>query len=270
MNALVRCSALLLLCCISLIAQSSSESAIPPIDKIIDRVQHNIESNWNSVPAFFCDEHITAKTVVKKKVVREGQVDSVLRAIRTKYEGGQNDFSESREIKLVNNRPPVSQDLSQLGLPVWSNGTFTGTLGALFGAEYRPCLDFKVGGTDKLGDTAVLLLKASVRENASSLGGRCAYDPQFHVTFWLEQNSMQVVRTQTSPFHNGRNPEGTAMTVSSEFGRIAIDGKTYWMPKRVTQELVISPKQRKVYVAEYSNYHKFTVTTNILQYDVVE
>jgi hypothetical protein len=55
-----------------------------------------------------------------------------------------------------------------------------------------------------------------------------------------------------------------------DFFRISIDGKPYWMPAVARTQLVSTQKPRKlVYIAEYSNYHKFSASTKVLLDDVV-
>ncbi len=74
---------------------------------------------------------------------------------------------------------------------------------------------------------------------------------------WIDLESMHLVRLERR-YQNLPAPAGV-LAVQVDYAPVVINGKTYWMPKRVRTEQTQRTSKNPVtgqYVAEYSHYQK--------------
>jgi hypothetical protein len=81
---------------------------------------------------------------------------------------------------------------------------------------------------------------------------------------WIDPLSMNVVRLELQ-YLDPPVPEGV-LTVRVDYAEVAINEKKFWMPKTLRAEQTVPNPKMPVggeYVAEYSNYQQFKVSTRI-------
>lgn len=81
---------------------------------------------------------------------------------------------------------------------------------------------------------------------------------------WIDLSSMNVLRLEIQ-YLDPPMPEGV-LSLAVDCAPVVIQEKTFWMPRTVTAEQTIPNPKVPVggqYVAEYSNYQEFKVSTKI-------
>jgi hypothetical protein len=269
MKAPARYSVLILLLCAGVLAQDGAKQPLTSVDEIVSRVQHNVEQTLTSLPDFLCDEQITNQEIYKGKLRFEKKAVSVIRSIRTKHAGTENDFEESREVRTINGKPAEGQELD---LPFAVNGASGAALATVFGPGNIRCFDFRVTGSEQRMGNTVLVLSVTGKENAKDLGGACASKtPGAGGTLLIATEEMQVVSMDHGwrPLKLHRTADGETVNGivrwSVEFRPVTIGERSFWMPATSRAEAVMKDSPRRLlYLAEYSNYHKFNVTAKIV------
>lgn len=256
----------------------AQEARGPAAADIVSRVQKNVAAFQILLPDFICDERVTSQTIEKAKVTEEERVISSFRVTRRKspVRSASPMFLESREVisATVNGKPTTVRNYV---LPLGVRGGFSDDLLYFFDKEKEKCFDFELAGSEEIRGRTALVLSIRVKDNVGLIGGKCSSLPPGKTSkAWVDSESMQVLRLQmfstrilmyTTPWNRGHNGE-YLFYPSIDYAEAFINGTPYWMPAAKRGEFVKSKEQRSyLYVVEYSNYHKFQVSTNVLPAD---
>lgn len=244
----------------ALLAQSSETKTLG-IDEIVSRVQANVEKYNASLPDLICHERRISGELHKGKLKRTHQIDSELSLVRKKIPDAHGSFEESRTIKLIDGK--ISQT-THVKLPLGVTDAIVNSLNSDFGVERAKCYSYSFLGTEKLHEQAVFVIGFTEPLDISPLSSRCQHTPGATGKAWIDAESMQVLRTER------RDPdrpdlEHATVTWSVEYSPVSFGGTPFWVPKTVSSDLRFPNKPEVLqYRAEYSNYHKFGVTSKIL------
>jgi hypothetical protein len=248
----------LYLCCLG------HAGTIPTLDEILPRVQEHVREFEFSLPDFMCNERITSGKAIGSKINGQTIINSVFRGTQNKDELGR-PFTESREIKTINGKPaPKDQPLK---VPFFFGGGFSSILDATFGEDNIPYHNYKVIGVEKVDGKAALVIKFSTKDGQQKVHfeflGNTFVSKDIGKA-WIDQESMHVARLERR-YLNLPPPYGV-LAITVDYGPVAFNGKTFWMPRMVRVEETQINSRHPVsaqYIAEYSNYQKFGVSTKM-------
>jgi hypothetical protein len=250
-----------------LVALSSAccAQSAPKLNEILPRVQDHVKEFENSLPDFICDERITSRELMAGTVIHETVIDSTFRGTQSK-DGGDKPFTEWREIHTIDGRPvPKGQQLTG---PFFFGGGFSSMLDAIFSVRNAQYFNYKVIGTEKIDDDVAVVVKFETKKGQKALVHQELFGSQITLKgsgkAWIDPASMNVVRLELQ-YLDPPVPEGV-LVVRVDYAEAVINEKKFWMPKTLTaQQTVPNPKVPVggQYIAEYSNYQQFKVSTRI-------
>ena len=245
-----------------------STQDLPKLDHVLLRVRDHISEFERTLPDFVCDETITSRELMGGRVQHETVIDSTFMGRQRKVETGV-PFTESREIRTVDGRAAAKGQ--QLVAPFLFGGGFSSILHEIFARENAPYFHYKIIGTEKFEGRAAVIVRLETRHGQKRLLYREMFGSQVVLKgrgrAWIDLESMNVLRLELQ-YLDPPSPEGE-LSVSVDYAPVAINGKTFWMPRKVTAEQTISNPKMPVggqYVADYSNYHQFNVSVHF-QYE---
>lgn len=242
--------------------------AIPSVDEALARIRENVARFETSLPDFLCSERVTSRRVINGKTTAEVVSDSTI-------VGTLKGFIESREIAAVNGKK-VSKAHNLKGPYIYLGG-FSSMLILTFGSKWTAYHDYKIAGMETVDGRSLLAVEFTTREAQKELtqefwhGGmlktqRKALPCRDTGKAWVDPESMQVVRLQTS--HLNLPDWVQSEKVSTDYAPVTIDGKPFWMPKSTRAEDVEPSRNPKVpayntCIAQYANYRKFEASAAI-------
>ncbi len=271
---------------LTLLALSLLLAAIPcnaqqkalTVDAVLARVRENIAEFKKSVPAFVSDESVVSQRFVGDKLKDERKTESSFEV----KPRGTGEMDESRTIRLVDGKIAKSQKLVlQKVLPF---GAFTGYTYALRFIDDK-CLTYRLGEMQG-ADRTILVL---AMPNLESVG--CHYVSSFSMKALVDPQSFQILRLEytvqdcevhiwlqgiiaITPFLPCVLSKDKVVTDVEEYARVELGGKTFWLPKTVTDDLKSTDDSKKpvhgYYEAHYTNYHLFAVSSTLLPGDVFQ
>jgi hypothetical protein len=239
---------------------------IPTLDQILSRAQDNVREFEFLLPNFICNEKITSQALTGSKLMRRTIIDSDFKG--TQEPGGQDKpFTESREIRAIDGRSVGKSQ--QLTGPFLFGGGFSSILDMTFAQKNIPYHNYKITGIEKIGGKSLVVVefatKADQKELNLEIEGRKLLDRDTGKA-WIDPESMHVVRIECR--YLNLPPPAQVLDVSVDYAKVLINGKTFWMPKTVrAEEVMTGPREKQPvkgqYAAEYSNYRKFEVSVEI-------
>jgi hypothetical protein len=233
----------------------------PTIDDILARVQANTGEFESSLPDFVCDERVTSRRITNGKVDRETITESHFAGVQQKTRGM--NFSEKREVVSINGAP-VSKGRGLSG-PFIFGGGFSSVLNQTFSMKYVPFHNYKFAGSETLEDRPVIVIEFATKEGQDALwfdfGGKALVEKDTGKA-WVDPQSMQLLRLERRYLNC---PSGYGQLLAQvDYGSVSIAGKAFWMPKSVRAESGKKDSNRvATYLAEYSNYRRFDVSSGI-------
>ena len=244
---------------------ASLSQSLPKLNQILPRVQEHVKEFEHSLPDFICDERITSRELMAGTVIHETLIDSTFRGTQNK-DGKDKPFTEWREIHTIDGRPaPKSQQLTG---PFFFGGGFSSVLDAIFSPKNSQYFNYKVIGTEKVDEDVAVVIKFETKKGQTALLHRELFGSQYVMkgsgTAWIDPASMNVVRLELQ-YLDPPVPEGV-LVVRIDYAEVAINEKKFWMPKTLTAEQTVPNPKVPVggqYIAEYSNYQQFKVSTKI-------
>lgn len=257
---------LLLGTCLLASALSAQQQIEPltglPLEGILMRLQIRYWHYIAHVPNFFCDERVLSKIDSWPPYHTSTVTDSIFRLKRSEPDVIAAPFSETREIKSVDNHPPLTQTLS--GPSIFSGG-FSSALGIIT-LHSMHCFDLHLIEGKRLHRKPVILIDYALKPSAitdetcpgpDTLSGHVYIDPQ---TFRLLRLEMRIPDHQLLPDTRG------LWTWSIDYAPINLDGQIFWMPQTIASHATSSNKLTDWdFVASYRNYHRMYVTSRILE-----
>ena len=233
------------------------KSAKPTLDEILLQLEKNYLQYHASIPGFFCDEHVTSRMVQNKIPRILTATDSTFRLKRSSHDN-EVQLIESREIKTVNKRPANGTDV--LSGPAIFSGAFSAAT-AIVAFDEKACFTYHLTSQPFDHRYIIEFATKALKDRDKHCfpmepgTGRAFIDPQ----------TMQIVRIECrTPNHPMPGTLGL-WTWSIVFGKVLLNGKTFWLPKKViTVADGYSIPMEWSFDATYSNYHELTVTSRIV------
>jgi hypothetical protein len=248
---------------------ASPAQSVPKLDQILPRVQEHVKEFEHSLPDFICDEKITSKELMGGTTIHETDIDSTFRGTQNrnrKPDGKYEPFTEWRDIQTIDGRPaPKGQQLTG---PFLFGGGFSSILVEIFSPENSQYFNYKVIGTESLDGKPAVVIKFETKKDQQALLHRELFGAEYIMKgsgkAWIDPLSMNVVRLELQ-YLDPPVPEGV-LTVRVDYAEVVINEKKFWMPKTLRAEQTVPNPKMPVggeYIAEYSNYQQFKVSTRI-------
>ena len=245
---------------------------VPPVDEALARIRENVGQFETSLPDFICNEKITSRLVVRGKISKETVTESIFTGAQQKSKSFT--FVETREIATINGKK-VRRGTPLKGPYVYLGG-FSSLLVTTFGPKCTPYHNYKVTGMETVDGRTLLAVEFATKPGQTEIKQTFFRKQMLYYTSdvrsekdtgkaWIDPESMQVVRLER---HYLNLPSTVrSLMVSTEYAKVTIDRKPYWMPKTVRAENVENrnskPPANEFWIAEYSNYRKFAVSAGI-------
>lgn len=255
-----------------------AQQTVLNVDAALARVRENIAEFKKSVPGFVSDESMLSQRFVNNKLKWEVKTESSFEVKRR----GTGEMHETRTIKLawVDGKADKSKKVE---LPYIYIGGFADALGFVD----SKCLSYSLGETPGADNTLVIL--GTPKPASNDRPAECSYSPNFSMKAFVDPQSFQILRLETTHQDTVVNREGimthlpfvayvtsgdNVSTFVAEYAPVELGGKSYWLPKTVTQEFKDKDDRKNPvhlhYEAHYANYHKFAVSSTILPGEVVQ
>jgi hypothetical protein len=261
--------AIALLACMMAVPAAAQQQLQPlTLDDILLRLESNLHQYDSQVPSFLCDEHVVSQILSGR-----GQTtvtDSVFRLKRTTKPDHTTVLDESRDIKTVNGRPAVGEELNG---PSVLSGAFSGGL-AIVSLSQKACMNYKLKPIkpDHLNDPYIVqfatvpspehIAECLLQETGS---GRIFIDPATMQIKRMELTAPQHVLNFSGTLADGRPipPAIGIWTIAIDYTPILLGGRSFWMPSTITSNMVANLTTWS-FEAHYANYHKLEVTSRIV------
>ena len=228
----------------------------PTLGEILKRLQENLDQYDSSVPSFFCDERVLTASPRAPMGYGGTVTDSTFLLKRIPRPDDQVILRESREVKKVNGKPVTGDSIGggMLFVGAFSNGL------ALVSLSQQACMDYTLTSNKD----PILVEFASVA--ADKRPADCRMQEDISGSAVIDPETMQVTRMQ---FHAPHHMIGTEMgwwDVTVEYAPVELDGKTFWLPKRIYESMAVR-RASWSYDASYRKYHLMEATSRILPFD---
>ena len=237
----------------------------PTLDEILLRVQTHVKEFEFSLPDFVCNETITSKEIVRGQVAHKTIIDSVFSGTQNQDGGTQSPFTEARTIRMIDGRPAGKDE--QLKTPVFFGGGFSSILDATFSEKNAQYHNYKFMGTEKFNGRPALVIEFATKKDQTELLfeflGRKFISKDVGKA-WLDPETLNVIRLERR--YLNLPPLDGVLNVSVDYAKVEINGRAFWMPRiiRVEQSQPGEKNPMSIqYVAEYSDYQKFNVSSQI-------
>lgn len=229
---------------------------VPTLGEILERLQANLNQYDSSVPSFFCDERVLTASPRAPMGYGGTVTDSTFLLKRIPRPDDQVILRESREVKKVNGKPVTGDSIGggMLYVGAFSNGL------ALVSLSQQACMDYTLTSNKdpilvEFASVAAAKRPADCRMQ-EDVSGRAVIDPE----------TMQVTRMQFHASHHMIGSETGWWDVTVEYAPVELDGKTFWLPKRIYESMAVR-RASWSYDASYRKYHLMEATSRILPSD---
>jgi hypothetical protein len=243
--------------------------SIPPLNEILKRVGDKVQTIPDTMPDFECRETVRQRTSYKKgqRPTEERTGESIVRYFRfpQQWQG----FTERREYISINGKQIAKDGKAPEGL----FGVYgaSSNLPLIFASHNQKFHDFKIAGLETIQNRHVSVvifstIKGHKEEISGGISGKVFLCTKISGKAWLDLDSMQVIRIELKLLDAPAN-----ITFAVDYAKVDIAGKEFWLAKLVKNE--ISEKGRRWnidYTAEYSDYRKFDVSTDVKYGPVVQ
>jgi hypothetical protein len=242
-----------------LIAASTANARL---EEVLDRLEANLSEYRHSVPDLFCSEHVVSS--IEDRRTRTATVtDSTFRLRKLKNEDGAVEFEESRVVRAVDGKVPVSE-VQPLSGPAVLSGVFSDGL-QVVSREVRGCYNYtqRPGRAGHPHDKLIIDFENLPREKRSV---EC---PPFEITkgsATIDPVTMHVLQLEKTTPDLSR-PLGRAATWkwTVNYAPIQVSGHTFWMPQRIqsttrTDDGVFTWD----FIGTYRGYHLFHAEAHIV------
>jgi hypothetical protein len=232
------------------------------LDSLLDRLQSNLIDYHHSVPDLFCSEHVQSLLRGIHASIRT-TTDSLFRLRRAVQPDHTTIFEESRDIKLVNGKPPTGTPDNISG-PAILYGVFSYGLD-IISNEARACIEFKLHPIRSDHPTDPILLDFKTLPEAHN-NPRCS---SFEKTFGratIDPESLHVIRIEkTTPHHQIFTNRSGPWNWTVEYAPVQLIGKTFWMPKTIHSKSTDDNfNYTWIFDGTYTDYHRFHAEARIL------
>jgi len=255
-------------------AGTAQQTKTPTLEGILRTLQDNLDAYHKDIPSFLCDEHAIS-TMVPGTRVQNTVTDSTFRVKRDVNTDGKITLTESREIKTVNGDAAQGDKISG---PAIFYGALSGGP-VIVSLSQQACMRYKLRPIQPNKPYIVEFVSKPVNERPAD----CVLQEDGAGLVVIDPATMQVTHLEfTVPNHTifagGKTANGyiilpnTGVWVASiDYARVALEGKTFWMPATIDGKITggLSPTVPTVWSfhATYRNFHKLEVTSRILPAD---
>ena len=247
----------------SVVAQSTA----PTVEEVLSRTRANVAATLATLPSVFCDEKMTSSELRDGKPRRVMTFDSVL-SIKNKN-GGEEKLIESRDVRLVNGRPP--KEGKKYVLPWTFDGGFGLLSTSFLSSEHDQCNTYRIVNGD--ASTGNLLgLELSRKADSKKIAGCETLSESAVSRFWLDPASYEIQRIETT----ARIPNGSHgfKTISgrNDFAAVQFGARSYLLPAGARLKVTMEPESSEgfAFEAHYSNCHKFEASSSIVSDSIEE
>jgi hypothetical protein len=226
-----------------------------PVDRLIDQLTENAAVFRETLPS------ITARETIESSSSEgwfkfHAKAVATMRVTRKTPDGP---LEESRQITTLNGKPVAPGKHVQL--PTNFLGGFGGFGGAFFTPGNRQCFDYTLEPNDLTGTP--LELHLTLKTEAASLPNCPLGLARFSATVLVDSESHQLTHIEWNIPEEDATRFHRWPIAFTDFAPIKLGDQTFWLPTTVTGHEVRG-KERGDWISHYSDYHRFTATTNIL------
>ena len=247
----------------SVVAQSTA----PTVEEVLSRTRANVAATLATLPSVFCDEKMTSSELRDGKPRRVMTFDSVL-SIKNKN-GGEEKLIESRDVRLVNGRPP--KEGKKYVLPWTFDGGFGLLSTSFLSSEHDQCNTYRIVND---GDSTESLLGLEVSRKADSqkIAGCEVFSAVAVDRFWLDPASYEVHRIEIM----ARLPNGSqgfrVVKGKNDFAAVQFGAKSYLLPSSAHMSVTMEPGSSEEFAFEAYNSkcHKFEASSSIVSDSIEE
>jgi hypothetical protein len=183
--------------------------------------------------------------------------DSIFRLKRSDHDN-QTQLAESREIKTVDHKP--SKDAQILKGPAIFSGAFSNAT-AIVTFDEKACYTYHL--TTSLSDHRYVIEYAT--KAAKDRDKHCLMQESSTGRAFIDPLTMQIERIECRTPNHPLPGTRALWTWSIDYGKVLLNGKTFWLPKKITAEVAgYSTPVEWSFDATYRNYHELTVTSRIV------
>jgi hypothetical protein len=233
------------------------QSTKPTLDKILLKLEDNFLRYRSSIPSFFCDEHVVSGMQQNGMPLFVTLTDSIFRLKRSDHDN-QTRLAESREIKTVDHKP--SKDAQILKGPAIFSGAFSNAT-AIVTFDEKACYTYHL--TTSLSDHRYVIEYAT--KAAKDRDKHCLMQESSTGRAFIDPLTMQIERIECRTPNHPLPGTRALWTWSIDYGKVLLNGKTFWLPKKITAEVAgYSTPVEWSFDATYRNYHELTVTSRIV------
>ena len=260
-----------LLVCLALSSPlCAQQTKAPTLTEILQQVDTNLNHYDSSVPSFFCDEHVVSSHVEPGERDQNTLTDSIFRLKRTPRPDHTTTLVESREIRLVNGKPPTSQHLEG---PALLSGAFEGAL-AVVSLNQTTCMKYDLQHINRKHPTQPYIVRfATVLTPQNTTD--CLLQEKSQGRVLIDPASMQITRLEiTTPRHtiddesSFESPVIGKRDITVNYAPVLLGGETFWMPSTISMQVITGSGTFHPSIwsfrATYRNYHKTEVTSRII------
>lgn len=238
------------------------KASAPTLDEILQRLQANLNHYDRSLPSLFCDEHVVSK-VVPGLPADNTVTDSVFRLKRVDNPDNTTTLAESREIKMVNGKPALSQPLREF--PAMLTGAFEGGF-AMVSLNQKACMQYTL---ERVHNGRPYIVDFATELTPENQAG-CLLQEKSKGRVFIDPVSMEITHLEvTTPHHvivpgnEDQEPVIGRRIISVDYSPVVLDGDTFWMPSEISSRNLGSWTTWS-FEARYRNYHRLEVKSRIL------
>ena len=252
------------------------QGSVVRLDEILQRLQQNLDTYDQSIPSFFCNEHLDS--MVEQIGARgssapnyETIAESIFRLKREDPTGKAQEMTESREVIQLNGKPPRPGEGEDLNAPYMFTGAFSGGL-SVVSLEQKECMRYTLE-RPRVGKPYVVRFTTAP---AAERTERCILQEDGSGFVEVDPASMQITHLELRAPHHAIRPQGFGggrfknndgtWFIAVDYAPVVLDQRTFWLPKRIVSRTAMK-WTRWTFDATYRNYHKLEVTTRILPAD---
>lgn len=230
------------------------------LNDLLIRMQSNLADYLANVPSFFCDEHVDSDLQQRGAPRMKTVTESVFRLRRSTNPSGQQQFTESREIKTVNKQPAKGEDIHG---PAIFSGAFTNAV-SIVSLEMLHCYDYSVLPSARVGRVSALVVGFTLQESALS-DKSCPSSERQTGRAYIDPRDFHLLRVETRIPNHEANGILTLWTWEIDYAPVSFDAKQFWLPKTISTKAEANDNRAVwSFTANYRNYHKLTVTSHII------
>ncbi len=232
------------------------------VDEVVRRAQEQFQRLKANLPDFICFEKVVSRSFIRGWPQKPVVVVSRFTGRQVPDPSTDLKFRESRVVKTVNGHPPPKgwhyDDLFSFG------GGFSSALATVIGAHAPRHQTYHLGPREWIeGKPALVVFFVSKPRDPGlfiQIEGR-AVPYRDSGKAWIDPVSFEVLRLQLRLRYATRPPR--TLTVEIVYREVEIAGGVYPLPAKVIARQPVTRSLGGRYLAQYSDYRKFTTDATI-------